>query len=114
MTPLAQFHFTGLLRFSWIVPYGLGCIALGFIYIPFVFALPGRFRSLVIFAGALFLAAALGVESIGGYCATEGSQSCWQGAIITEESGETIALTIFILALVAILRTRARTVTLSL
>jgi hypothetical protein len=70
MTPLAQFHFTGLLRFSWIVPYGLGCIALGLIYIPFVFALPGRFRSLVIFAGALFLAAALGVESIGGYCVT--------------------------------------------
>jgi hypothetical protein len=79
------------------------------LYFPFVVALPRQIRLRVIQAGGLFMAAALGMEAVGGNCATIHSNTCWQLAIIAEESGETIALTLFILAILALLRSRSRT-----
>jgi hypothetical protein len=61
---LAPFHFTGFLRYSWIIPYGLACVAIGLLYLPFVRALPQDFRFRVICAGLGFVAAAIGVESV--------------------------------------------------
>jgi hypothetical protein len=100
---------TGYLMFTWIIPYGIACLALGFLYLPFVVALPRPIRRRVILAGGLFLAAALGMEAASGHCATLQGTACWKLVLIAEESGETIALTLFILALLALLRSRSRT-----
>lgn len=100
---------TDLLLFSWIIPYGVLTLAFGFFYVPFVLALPRHIRSRVILAGGLYVAAAMGMEAVGGHCATIRSQSCWQLEIIAEESGETIALTVFVLALLVLLGSRSRT-----
>jgi hypothetical protein len=99
---------TGFLMFTWIIPYGIICLAIGFFYLPFVVALPPPIRRRVILAGGLFIAAALGMEAVGGHCATTQNAACWQ-LVIAEEGGETIALTLFVLALLALLRSRSRT-----
>jgi hypothetical protein len=102
---LAQFHFTGLLFFSWIIPYGIACVILGVIFLPFLRALPIELRLSFILAGALYVGSALGLEAVEGYCATEyGTGWCWQIANVTEEIGEMTALTFFILALLRRLR----------
>ncbi len=49
------------LLFSWIIPYGVISLAIGFFYLPFVLALPRHIRWRVILAGALFIAAAIGM-----------------------------------------------------
>jgi hypothetical protein len=111
---LARYHFTDFLRYSWIVPYSGACLVVGSLYVPFVLALPSQFRWRVILAGGVFVTSAMGFESIGGRCVNVRNQLCRILEIIAEESGETIGLTIFIIALAAILRTCSRAVTLSL
>jgi hypothetical protein len=111
---LAPFHFTGFLRYSWIIPYGIACVIIGLLYLPFVRALPQGFRFRVILSGLLFLAAAIGVESIEGYCHTYAMRACRVTSIIFEEGGEMIALTIFLVTLFGLLRARQRAVTFKL
>ena len=61
-----EFHFTGLLYFAWVVPYGLAVIALGVALIPFLWRLPPRTRWLMLASSALYLFGALFLESLGG------------------------------------------------
>lgn len=111
---LAPFHFTGFLRYSWIIPYGIACVVIGLIYLPFVRALPQGYRFRVILSGLLFLAAAIGVESIEGYCHTYALHACRMTSVVFEEGGEMIALTIFLVTLFGLLRARQSTVTFAL
>jgi hypothetical protein len=118
---MAHYQLTGFFAFPWIIPYGLACIVLALAFFPFVRALPSRFRWRVIFAGALFLAAVLGIESLGAHCATAGGteprsfdRACWPVDVIAEESGEIIAITLFILALLELLRERVRSIAFNL
>ena len=107
---LAPYHFTDFLGFSWIVPYAIACFVIGLIYLPFVAALPPPFRWRVILAGALFLASAMGDESIAAHCVSIGNMTCYQLEVIAEEGGEIIAITIFILTLLTLLGSRCDTV----
>jgi hypothetical protein len=111
---LAPFHFTGFLRYSWIIPYGLACVAIGLLYLPFVRALPQDFRFRVICAGLGFVAAAIGVESVEGYCHTYSLTACRSASIVVEESGEMLALTLFLTTLFALLGARRPAVTFAL
>ena len=52
----------------------------------------------------------MGDESIAGHCATIGNMTCSELEVIAEESGEIISITIFILALLALLGSRCRSV----
>lgn len=57
----------GPLFFAWVIPYALAVLVIGVLYLKFVWSLPVRTRGLFIGAGSLYLAGALGFESIGGW-----------------------------------------------
>lgn len=57
----------GPLFFAWVIPYALAVLVIGVLYLKFVWSLPLRTRGLFIGAGSLYLAGALGFESIGGW-----------------------------------------------
>ncbi len=54
----------GALYFLWVVPYGIGTVVLGLIYLKFVWELPKDTRLCFIVAGVVFLTGALGVEML--------------------------------------------------
>ena len=53
----------GPLYFAWVIPYGLAVLAIGVLYLRFVWSLTARTRGLFIGAGSLYLAGAPGIES---------------------------------------------------
>ncbi len=55
----------GALYFLWVVPYGIGTVVLGLIYLKFVWELPKDTRVYFIVAGVVFQTGALGVEMLG-------------------------------------------------
>ena len=75
---------------------------------------PAAFDGQVIFAGALYISAAMGAESVGGYCATIGNGACYLLEIIAEESGEIIAIALFILTMLSLLRLRCGRIALNI
>jgi len=118
MVPMAPFYFTGVLHYSWVVPYGILCLVVGFIYLPFVRAQPEPLRRMIILSAALYLGATLGLEGVEGYCAIHygwgPDAACHQGSALLEESLEMSALVIFITALLAHLRRDHGAVTIEL
>lgn len=57
----------GYLRYSWVVPYTLGLMALTAFYAPFIWRLPPFVRALFVLSGCLFVTGAVGLESIEGH-----------------------------------------------
>jgi hypothetical protein len=57
----------GALLHAWIIPYVLALALLLIVYLPFLRALPARTLRLVLAAGAVYLAGAVGMEMVGGY-----------------------------------------------
>lgn len=57
----------GALLHAWIIPYALALAVLLIVYVPFLRALPPRTLRLMLLAGALYLAGAVGMEMVGGY-----------------------------------------------
>ena len=76
-------------------------LIVGLSYLPFVWNLPARTRSLVVLAGGAFLAGALGVEMLSGAQADAfGEENLTYALIITvEEFLEMLGVVIFIKAL---------------
>jgi hypothetical protein len=54
----------GLLYFAWVVPYGAAVILFALAYIPFLLSLPRRFAKMFITAGTIYVAGAIGFESL--------------------------------------------------
>jgi hypothetical protein len=57
---------TGILYFAWVIPYTALLIALVIIYSAFLRALPSRIRYQFVAAGLIFIAGAIGFESLSG------------------------------------------------
>lgn len=113
MGVLAPFHFTGLLHYSWVIPYAVLCLVVGALYARFVLALPADIRWRVVAAGGIYILAAIGMEMVGGYCRTIGNQDCYSLEVIAEESGEIVGATLLFLAMLLLLQMRCLTVTLT-
>jgi hypothetical protein len=66
LTPIMQeqLELTGYLFFGWVVVGIVLVVAVGLIYLPFVWRLPAVVRNRFILAGALYVGGAIGVESI--------------------------------------------------
>ena len=111
---LVPYQLTDFLLMSWIIPYAIASLVVGLIYLPFVAALPPPTRWRVVFAGALLLTSAMGDEAIAGHCASVQNWTCYRLEVIAEESGEIIGITIFILALLALLGSRRHAVAVKL
>ena len=56
----------GALFYAWIIPYSIGLVLLLLIYIKFILNLPGKTRSLLLLAGIVFVAGAIGMELVAG------------------------------------------------
>lgn len=96
-------HTSGVLYFAWVIPYGFFVIALGVIYLRFLFSLPVRIRYLMIFAGILFVGGALGFELVGGQWTELHGQENVAYALITtcEQSLQMTGILVFIYALMS-------------
>ena len=57
---------TGILKFAWIIPYGILVILFGLYSIKFLLTLEKSFLRGYLLCGALYLLGAIGVESVGG------------------------------------------------
>ena len=99
----------GPLFFAWVIPYALAVLVIGLLYLKFVWSLPARTRGLFIGAGSLYLAGALGFESIGGwYFSTHGEIEDLSYALFVaaEEFFEMSGIILLIYALLDYLRDR--------
>lgn len=59
------FHFEGFLFLSWVIPAGILVALLGAVLMKFLFRLPPATRYLMICAGFVYIAGAVGVEMVG-------------------------------------------------
>ncbi len=99
----------GPLYFAWVVPYGLAVLVIGVLYLRFVWSLTARTRWLFIGAGSLYLAGALGFESVGGwYFSRHGEMEDLPYSLLVaaEEFLEMCGIILFIYALLDYLRDR--------
>lgn len=92
----------GVLYFAWVVPYAIVTFLFGLAYIPFLRHLPTRTAVLFIGAGAVFVAGAIGFESLSG-AVYESTQSVddWRFILYytLEELLEMIGIAVFVYAL---------------
>jgi len=97
---------SGVLRFAWILPYGLvGLLLLGAM-IPFLIALPGRTRNLMLLAGFLYVFGAAGVNAVSGALVDADRPDGLLGVINTvEELFEMVGISLFLYTLLDYLRT---------
>jgi hypothetical protein len=95
---------SGILYFAWVVPYGLAVLAVGLLYLRFVWRLTPRVRKLIFLAGGLYIAGALGMELVAGYYtslvqASDATRDVWHYLMIAvEETLEMVGLTVLIYA----------------
>lgn len=96
----------GFLHFAWVIPASVCVCAFAVAYAKFLLHLPRKTARWFIFAGALYVGGALGVELIGGACAD------WYGfysmrylvAMTAEELLEMLGIVAFIYALLEYMR----------
>lgn len=98
---------SGMLYYSWIVLFGALFLIFGFAYLKFLSLLPPFVKYLFVISGAIFVAGAIGVESVGGSIAAESGESgLLYGTLVGfEELLEMIGVTLFIYALLYYLQT---------
>lgn len=94
---------TGVLLFTWIVPFGFLVAIFLLSYSKFVFHLPASTRKLFVAASILYIGGAIGMEMLGGYQAsTVGMQSLpYLIAATLEELLEMLGIVVFIHALMS-------------
>lgn len=95
-----KFNFSGLLYYSWVVPYAVLALILAIGFIPFLIKLEKKTRNLFILSGALFVSGAIGVELFGGrHYEQHGLDMVYAIFYTIEESLEILGISLFIFAL---------------
>ncbi len=91
---------SGILRFAWVIPYGILTGIFGLANLKFLFNLPRKTAMLFIVAGIIYVGSSIGIELLGGmYSAIHGEENFNYKLIATvEESGEMVGLILFIFA----------------
>jgi hypothetical protein len=59
-----QFNASGPFRSSWVIPYAIFVVTVFVVYLKFLFHLPTRIRWLLLLAGSIYVAGAMGLEMI--------------------------------------------------
>lgn len=92
---------SGLLLYAWVIPYGLAGLVFLAVYVPFLRRLPASTARRFVFAGAVFVFGALGMEIVGGeYFDRHGAENVTYVALQTvEEMLEMAGIIVFIHAL---------------
>ena len=55
----------GFLYFMWVVPYGIGVVVIGLVFLRFVWGLPEHIRTYFIASGVIYLTGVIGIEMFG-------------------------------------------------
>ena len=100
--PLREmFNASGLLYYTWVVPYGIGTLVFAAVYARFLLRLCRRTRILFVSAGAIYVLGAIGIEMLSGlYFESHGGSNPVYVALQTvEETLEMAGIVIFIFAL---------------
>jgi hypothetical protein len=108
------FNASGLLYYTWVVPYVAALVVLVVVYARFLLDLPDKTRYGFLIAGAVYVLGAVVVESFTGLVA-EGKEDAERGALFrvlqgTEEVLEIVGLIIFINVLLAYIEEHVGTV----
>jgi hypothetical protein len=92
---------SGFLYFAWVIVAIPLLVLLAFIFRKFILSLPGRIRLLILLAGTLYVASALGIEMVGGWYFERfgGNQIPYIVLTTIEETLEMTGILIFIYAL---------------
>lgn len=96
----------GLLRFAWVIPYGVLTAAVGLACLSLLRRLPARTRGLFVAAGALYVGGALGCELLGGLIEQRLGRDgiAFAVEVFFEESLEMSGAVLFIYAIAAYIR----------
>lgn len=96
----------GLLRFAWVVPYGVMTAAVGLACLSLLRRLPARTRNLFVAAGAAYVSGALGCELLGGLIEQNLGRDglAFAVEVFFEESLEMGGAVLFIYAIAAYIR----------
>jgi hypothetical protein len=91
----------GLFYFLWVIPYGIGTVLLGLVFLRFLLRLPRRTARLFVVAGAIFVLGAIAVEMVSARAAElHGTASLRYSLLYTlEEFLEMTGIVVFIYAL---------------
>ncbi|MFV1873321.1 MAG: hypothetical protein ACMZ64_08390 [Oleiphilus sp.] len=94
---LALFDAEGFLYFAWVVPYGLLLIVFLLSYLKFLLHLPKNTRQSFLMTGSLFIAGAVGIETLSAQEAdVNGTLTIWYSTLYTlEELFEMVAIALF-------------------
>lgn len=97
----------GYLAFAWVIPATAVVAAVGFTYLRFVWRLPAVTRRLFVLAAALFVGSAVGVEMLGAnHLDAVGERDFSYVLLVTlEETGEMLAVVLFLYSVLRHLRT---------
>ena len=107
--PLAShFHLSGYWYAGWTVPYAIALVVFLIAYRNFIFHLPRRYLVLFVTAGIIYVAGAMGIETLGaqylysiGGLAVSDRGALWVVYYTLEEIAEMVGLVLFIYALLS-------------
>lgn len=103
LTPFLNKHLktSGLLYFSWVIPYGIATLLIGLGSLRFLASLPTQTKKLFIYAGLIFVSGAIGIEMISGFYAQKNGDFNMLYACLysIEETFEMFGIALFIYAL---------------
>ncbi len=102
----------GWLFYAWVVPAIGILIVLLALYSRFLFGLPKGTRNRFAVAGTLYVGGALGLEMVEGYYITSlgGHDLIYELMVVAEESLELVGVTVFVVALLDVVREEIGTV----
>ena len=92
---------SGYLHFAWVIPYGVGVLVIGAIYLRHLLRLPAAVRNLLVISAILYVGGALGFEMLGAKLADHSGIKTLSYAMLytIEESLEMLGISVFIFAL---------------
>ena len=98
-------HLSGFLYWAWIIPGIAFALVVFLLYLRFLAHLPPRTRWQFLAAGAIYIAGAVGVESLEGRYAEHHGSENWHYAVLVhfEEFGEIFGILLFLYALLSYL-----------
>lgn len=107
ITPLrGVFGAGGFFSYAWTIPAIVLVLALFFLFLRFLLHLPRKTRVLFLLSGGLFVAGAIGLETVGGKIAVDRGETSLLYAMVAgaEEILEMAGLLVFLSALLAYVR----------
>ena len=94
------FNASGYFHYAWVIPYSLGLLILGLVYIPFLRKLAKNIRQLFLLSAAIFVSGAVGFEMLGGnVLQSQGVTPLFAFFYTVEETFEMVGIAVFIYAL---------------